>query len=299
MQESTNKAFFTIGAGLLGYLAAGVTIWQLFGSPLAEAVYFLTLALSAVTFLYLRLKGEYRRFREQYAEIARTIEQLERAELLSKGMLSLILYLTEKPVNDDQHHFTYIEEEYAIHGDDGTYKWIIEGQNIRLTPSSELILKIAGDAPVDHRELGLRVKDEISDKWMDDIRLLKDDAFYKVYAVKFPVPLGRGDTFRLSANCRWNNAFTRSRQYDYVFSAWSAYAAHGVDRFVGRIVSDVPLSQFILERLEEGQRVKDPVQPRIVDTSRTHTVLEWEISNPQHVFLLTFRKTVDRRTLTL
>jgi hypothetical protein len=126
-----------------------------------------------------------------------------------------------------------------------------------------------------------------------EVRLLKDHAFCKVYSIPFPAPLLKGQAFRLNISCRWDNAFSRSRQYDYVFSAWGAYAIQGIDRLVGRVVSDVPLSHFVLERLEgEDQRIKDPVQPKHIETGPQRHVLEWEITNPRHVFLLTFRKEV-------
>jgi hypothetical protein len=90
----------------------------------------------------------------------------------------------------------------------------------------------------------------------------------------FPVPLKQNESFRVAISCRWDGAFTRSRTYDYAFSSWNSYAVLGVDRQAGCVVSDVPLSHFVLERLEDGRRTPDPIQPLQLD-AQPHVCQSW------------------------
>jgi len=158
---------------------------------------------------------------------------------------------------------------------------------------------LSGDSPADVSSLSLAVTDEAASARFGDghVQVVSDLPYLKVFDILFTKPLNKDEYFDLRISCRWDNTFARSRRYDYVFFPWGQYAALGIDKSIGRLVSDVPISDFVLERLESGRLVKERAQPKLVDTAPHHFVLEWEVSNPRHVYILRFTKDIDSNTV--
>jgi hypothetical protein len=293
IDDETKKVLVEV-IELLGYLALGITFWELTKNVYFIAIYVL---LSFCLLLLLRYRAANReidKLKDLLGQSAQSTEELQRIQGLFQGMLGLFLITAENPFPDRKHHFTFVQEEYVVHGDDGIYNWILQGCNVLHRPSQSLIVKFAGDTPVDISSLALSVLDKSTGQRYSDkqIRMLKDLPYLKVFELLFAKPISEDECFDLSLSCRWDNTFARARRYDYVFFAWGYCATQGIDKLVGRLVCDVPIADFVLEKIEAGRLQKEHSQPKLVDTSSKHFVLEWEVSNPQHVYLLRFTKEV-------
>jgi hypothetical protein len=282
-------------AGLLTYLGLGVALWQITLSPSWILVYGLCLFCLLLLLRYRSVNQKLTQLQSTLGTAGQSAEELQKVRGLFEGMLGLWLYTTELPTSDTKHHFTFLEEEYIIHGDDGTYNWMLQGYNTLDEPSQTLTVKFSGDAPVDISSLVLSVMDNSTGQRYHEkqIRAIKDFPYLKIIDIAFPKPIGKDECFDLRLSCRWNNTFPRSRRYDYVFFPFGYYAAKGIDKLLVRLVCDVPLCDFELHRLESGRLLKELTQPKIVDRGRKHFTLEWEISHPRHVYILKFTKEVD------
>ena len=281
-----------VGAALVSYLGLGIAVWQLTESLLALSVYILAVV---VAFLVLRL----RRIRRAYDELARehavsvaAAEELSQADNLSRGMFALVVYLTELPRADTRHHLTFVKEEYTIIRDDGIYTWTLEGFNVLSTPSRAIYVKITGDSPVDAAEIPIDVVDRLHGERKLVAKCIGDRPNCKTYAIEFLEPLQMGAEFRIRLSCRWNNTFPRSRSRDYVYSGWGSFAAQGIDRLVGRLVCDTPITDVLLERIEDAQKLREPRQPLIEEVAPQRSIVEWEVPHPQSIYVLSFTKLV-------
>lgn len=281
--------------GLLGYLGIGIALWQLTMSFLLIIIYVQFIICLLLLIRWYMMNQELAQLEESLSLARRSKEELQRIQGLFKGMLGLWLYATEPPFFDTRHHFTFIEEEYIIHGDNGTYNWILRGFNTLDKPSQFLTVKFSGDAPIDISSLALSVIDNLTGQRYHDkqIRLVKDMPYLKIFDIIFSKSIIKGQYFELKLSCRWDNTFPRSRKHDYVFFPLGYYAIKGIDKMFVRFVSDVPISYFVLYRLDSGHLVKEPAQPKIVDKARRHFTLEWENSNPECVYILRFTKEVE------
>jgi len=103
-----------------------------------------------------------------------------------------------------------------------------------------------------------------------------------------------GEKFDLLISVRWPNTFTRSRENDYMFFPLGYEYQRGIDRYVIRLISDVPIIEYQLERLAEGNLIKERSQPKVVEKTRDHITLEWETTQPQWIYMLRFRKQLPR-----
>ena len=280
-----------VGAALAGYLGLGISIWQVAPGLSPQVTY-----LSGVGLIGLIIFAGYQRrmiaqLLEEQEVIGLTVNQLQREEQLRQGTVGLLVNLMEEPRSDQSHRFRCITEEYNIHGSNGTYNWEFEGTCVAQR-SRHLILKVSGDSPCDGIALAFSAKDVCHDRKLDH-RIRVDLPYCKVVAVFFTEELRQGDEFHIKVSCRWDNTFPRSRRFDYVFSPWGAYMSAGVERIVGRLVADVKLIDFSLNKLEDGEWVRTASQPREVHSSKRHTELEWESTNPTHVYQLAFEKDSD------
>ena len=285
----TAAIIFGVGAALAGYLGLGISIWQVAPGILPQLTY-----MSAVCVIGLAVFAVYQRslitqLLQDQEVIGLTVNQLQRVEHLVQGTFGLVVNLLEEPRSDKTHHFHCITEEYVIHGSDGTYNWIFEGQCVAQR-SRCLVVKVSGDSPCDGPALAFSATDIGGDDRKLDYRIRVDRPYCKVVAIFFANELHKGDEFHLKVSCRWDNTFPRSRRFDYVFSPWGVYMSAGVEKIVGRLVADVKLVDFSLNKLEDGEWVRTAAQPREVHSSRRHTELEWESTNPVHVYQLAFEK---------
>lgn len=293
--EDSTKSLLKEIISLLGYLSLGIAIWNATHDVLVICIYAL---LAFYLLLLLRYLAANRRIKEVESQLAlanNSADDLQRVQGLFEGMLGLFLYITEPPQSDTNHHYSFAQEEYVIQGDDGVYNWILKGCSIQDEPSTGLTLKYSGDSPIDASSLALSVTDQLTGHRYthDQFHLVKDFPYLKILNVTFAQPILKGQCFDLKLSCRWDNTFTRSRKYDYVFFAWGYYAAQGIDKLIGRLICDVPIGDIILERLEDGRLIKERRQPKLVDTATKHFVFEWEVDNPRQVYILRFTKEVD------
>ena len=289
------------GAGLVTYLAFGIAIWQLWPGYAAQAIYILCVIVAGLAYRVIRLSRRSASLNNQLEELRRstavesqTLEEMAHIDGLARGLLGLMVHLTQPPYSDTQHHLTYVREEYVVHGDDGTFNWILKGHNALDSPSQSLFVKISGDSPVDVTELPLTVLDRLHGDRPLTTTCVTDRPNCKAYAIEFERPLEPMQAFEIQVNCRWDNTFIRTRRRDYVFFSWGAFAALGIDRLIGRLVCDTTIADFVLERFDDGQRLREPRQPRVMDSSSKHTVLEWEVLNPRSIYVLSFTKNTER-----
>jgi hypothetical protein len=277
------------GAALVGYLGLGVSLWQIAPGAMVQIIYVESTALLSLVAFSLYQASYISSLEESAREVSPLIAAFEQSQRLAQSTFGLVVNLIEEPRVDQVHHFRCITEEYFIHGNDGTFNWTFDGE-CSAHRSMALIVKVSGDSPCDVKALAIAVTDELRAGSFLDYEVLTDRPYCKVLAIYFAKPLGNGDSFKVRFSCRWNNTFPRSRRYDYVFSQWGSYALGGVDKIVGRLAGDLPLSNFKLAKFEDGEWVDTTHQPREVDSSRNRTELQWNIVNPVHIYLLSFEK---------
>jgi hypothetical protein len=285
----TIAIIFGVGAALAGYLGLGISIWQVARGFLPQLAYLLAVCVVGLTLF----AGYQRRLITQLLQdqevIGFTVNQLQRVEHLVQGTFGLVVNLMEEPRSDKMHHFDCITEEYVIHGSDGTYNWVFEGQCVA-ERSRYMVVKISGDSPCDGSALAFSATDLNGSDRKLDYRIRVDQPYCKVVAIFFRQELRKDDAFHIKVSCRWDNTFPRTRRFDYVFSPWGVYMNAGVEKIIGRLVADVKLVDFSLNKLEDGEWVRTAAQPREVHSSRRHTELEWEATNPSHIYQLAFEK---------
>jgi hypothetical protein len=297
IEDGPRRTFLDI-IQVLGLVGLGIGIWELTKSVRIMLIYALLISNVIYALRHRMLSQRFGLLQQQMGSAEQDRGELQRFRGLFEGMLALFLYTTEQPQVDIKHHYTLIQEEYVIHKDDGMYNWVLRGRNTLNEPSAGVVLKLSGDSPSDLSSLSLAITDGITNQRFADgyLQVLNDLPYLKVFDIIFAKPIEKDEAFDLRVSCRWDNTFARSRRYDYVFFPWGQYAALGIDKSIGRLVSDVPISDFVLERLESGRLEKERAQPKLVDTSAHHFVLEWEVSNPRHVYILRFTKDIDGAT---
>ena len=287
------------GAALVGYLGFGVSLWQIYPGWIPQIIYVLSTALAGTLALTFYQASHIFRLRDQLIALEASsrephpfLADFEQTQRLAQSTFGLVVNLIEEPRVDQVHRFRQITEEFFVHGNDGNFNWTFDGECVT-DRSMELIVKVSGDSPCDVNSLGISVVDELHDGSELEYIVLTDRPYCKVLAIFFRRHLSQGDPFKIRFSCRWNNTFPRARQFDYVFSSWGSYAINGIDRLVGRLVYDLPLTNFKLAKLEDGEWVDTTHQPLEVHSSRNRTELQWNITNPTHVYLLSFEKSPD------
>jgi hypothetical protein len=289
------------GAALITYLGFGITLWAIYPSASLEIIYLLIVLLAILIYRDFRLSrrivglGDDLVSLRRAAEAAGELGDVAHVDGLAKGLLGLMVHLTQPPYADDRHHLTFVREEYIVHGDDGTYNWTLSGLNASNASSSAIFVKISGDSPIDLSELPMLAVDKMNQDSELVISCIGDRPNCKAFAIQFTAPLNPGEVFEIQLTCRWDNTFLRTHKRDYVFFSWGAFATLGIDRLIGRLVCDTPVTDFILERFDDGQRLREPRQPRVVDSSARHTVLEWEVASPRSIYVLSFTKLLSGR----
>lgn len=279
----------TSGAALVGYLGLGLTLWQIIPSVMAQIIYVETAGLAGLTILALYQAALVARLQQANFEMALRFADAEYISNLAQGMFSLVVNLIEEPRTDSEHHFQCITEEFVVQGNDGTFNWTFDG-TCHATRSNALVLKVSGDSPSDIDALDISVTDELKGRTALTYDVLTDRPYCKVIQIYFKRTLRTGEPFKVRFSCRWNNTFPQSRQKDYVFSSWASYAQAGIDRISGKLVIDQAVDSVKLEKLQDGTWVATSHQPRVMDSSRSRTEIEWNIANPAHVYLISFRK---------
>lgn len=282
------------GAALTSYLGLGIAIWQIDADILLLLVYVLVVMLAFIVVRQRRLVGDLAALRRDYREALALSEEVKTLDALSRGMLGLVGYLLALPRGDTRHHLISVEEEFVISGDDGLYSWSLHGFNAVESISSQLFVKVSGDSPMDVSEIPIQVVDLREDRPLV-VQCISDRPNCKTYAIEFLEPLARAEEFRIRIDCRWDNTFLRTRSLDYVYSAWGAFAGQGIDRLHGRLISDVELSDVLLERLEDGQRLREPRQPLVTSQHGGKWKVDWEVQAPESIYLLSFRKQARHR----
>jgi hypothetical protein len=289
------------GAALITYLGFGITLWVIKPSYYIQAIYVLVIALAILIYRDFRLSREIVDLRAELTLARNTItagnDLVEAGHIdgLAKGLLGLMVHLTQPPYTDSPHHLDYVREEYVVHGDDGTYNWTLSGNNALEADSRSIFVKISGDSPIDVSELPVTATDRLHGDVQLNLSCIGDRPNCKAFAIEFLSPLSPGEAFELQLSCRWDNTFLRTHKRDYVFFSWGAFAALGIDRLIGRLVCDTPVTDFVLERFDDGQRLRESRQPLVLDTSDRHTVLEWEVFSPRSIYVLSFTKLLSGR----
>lgn len=283
------RLLVTVGAALVSYLGMGIALWQVCDDPWLIAAYTLSVFLAYLVLRLVRVARQLAVLKKENLEIGQDRERRAVADGLTQGMLALIAFLTQPPRADMHHHLTKVTEEYRISGDDGIYLWTIEGFNALESPSESFYVKVAGDSPQDLEDIPIEVVDLLHGGCVLETQCIGDRPNCKVYSISFRQPLGLGDGFAFQLRSRWDNTFLRSEVWDYVYSPWGSFATQGIDLLVGRLVSDVPLRDVLLERLEDGQKLREPRQPLVIHDPH-ECLVEWEIINPKWIYLLSFCK---------
>jgi hypothetical protein len=140
--------------------------------------------------------------------------------------LALIKLRTPHPLLlDDPHHYTRVTQAFRIHGQDGTFELTYEGVNVSDRPSSCFREAVAGDSPIDLRDMNLSARD-LTDGSTLTWSAVVDEPYRKVVDVRFRQPVLPGERFKVAVSCTWRSTFTRPR--DYVFFL-AEHRRRGVD----------------------------------------------------------------------
>ena len=279
--QTFGQSILLIGA-IAGIAAIGIAIRDNVSNNeafiLAELDFFLALTLMVSLGSILLLRRKLQRARSYYDK--RHMET----------MLHAVDILREQPPKQDHvHQFTQIIEEYIIHGESGSFNWVLEGFNATDNPSEAMVVKLSGDAPSDFVELNFHALDLRSEETVMSHTIMVDNAYLKVVSIQFPAPLSPAEYFKIRVSCHWDNIFPRVQRNKYVFFNWSAYAAKGVDRHVCRLKSDRRIIDFTLETLAATtkEREKSPIEPS-AGSGGNGFALEWLVTNSSEIYLLTF-----------
>jgi hypothetical protein len=229
----------------------------------------------------------------QQSTVTASAGQESPIQQVHQGVVALVAHLMEEPRVDLRHRLSFVNETYEINGDDGLYVWTLEGHCIANAPSHDLIVKLSGDSPISGT-VEIVVKDLESGKQLDYM-VLVDRTHSKVVSIFFDQPLQQNDRFSIQVTCRWPGTFPRSRRSDYIFLGWGTYASAGVSRMKGRLSSDRFMSNGRIELLVDGEWVTAPWQPTSTAHLNGSYVIEWDIPDPTHLYLVSFdREQVER-----
>ncbi|MFI6394373.1 hypothetical protein [Nonomuraea sp. NPDC050540] len=281
-----------LGGALVGYLGLGVAIWNLTQQILPLVVYALLVITAMLATRIHTGQREIRQLEARCQKLTAHTQESAHLQSLTQGLSGFVSYLTEEPRADYVHHFTHVTEEYAIHGDDGTYNWTLRGHNATEHPSERLHVKFYGDRPTTAKALDITVVDMLRPEEDPKVELVKDMPLFKAIAIAFDPPLPPGGEFFLKVSCRWNDTFTREREHDYIIFTMGRVATQGVDRIVGRLICDLPISEFVMEEFSPSGLVRATIQPHQAESTFHRTILEWQGRDPRNIFLLKFRKEV-------
>ncbi|MGN9788767.1 hypothetical protein ACTMTF_45745 [Nonomuraea sp. ZG12] len=279
-----------LGGALVGYLGLGVAIWNIAGQVLPLVVYVLLVFVGVMGVRIYGGQKELKYLENKCAELTELSQQSADLTHLAYGLSASISYLAGEPRGDYSHHYTQVIEEYAIHGDDGTYIWTLRGYNATSKPSEKIGVKFIGDRPMSAQALDITVVDLLQPENDLKVELVTDLPHYKSIAVFFGSSLPPQGEFALKISCRWNETFTRERRFDYVMFVMGVVAARGVDRMTGRLICDLPIVDFRLEECSHNGLLPAAVQPHQVDSTSHRTILEWHARDPKSMYLLRFHK---------
>lgn len=297
MTTQTNATTRTVaviagsGAALAGYLGLGLSIWQIRPGLASQVIYLLSVGVAGLTVFAAHQRGIIARLQQEREILGLMVDQAQRIEDVLGRAAGPFLHLAEKPHSSGEHHFRRITEEYIIRGDDGSFNYTFDGECLALR-SSSLTIKITGDRPCTAEALALCAADTDHQGRRLRCQVVADRPRCKVVEILFGNDLRTGDTFRIEFHCRWPGAFAGDRQDDYVFSPWGVHFSGGIDELSGRLVIDAALTDFLLTRFEDGEWVRTDDQPRETHSSRRRTELEWDSTDPRHVYQLAFQKTI-------
>jgi hypothetical protein len=283
-------------AAVLAYTSTALAVWALPWSVSNRLVLLLAILLLLLVGILVVLLQRLDRIRVELrtAEDAAHIAGLTQLELdaLANGMVAFSYAQSQKPVNDIDHHFISIREEFRIDGDDATFTYELRGRRVNVGASDYLSIKVSGDVPVDAASLMAEAKSLPSDEPLE-IEFERDEPYLKVLRIKFATPAIRGQEFRIHLSLRWNGTFPRDRRYDYLFSNWGVYASRGVEKLTTTLSSDLELRDVVLYEIGRGKRQRRPSQPR-VQNRHGRCDVSWYTHNPSKVYLLQFEKLGDR-----
>jgi hypothetical protein len=276
---------------IVGLAAA---IWSL---PTSGPILFLLLTdlvLVIVCVALLQLNQAHRttleQSRSENERLMFTLSRLDGLDELSEGMIALLNFLSQEPIHDSEHHYSIIRERYVIDNDDATYETELQGRRVVEGYTSHLIVKIAGDTPVDQRTILPTARSLDADVDLP-VSFIRDDPYFKILAIELAFPLELNDSFNITLSFRWAGSFPRARQHDYLFSAWGYVASLGVDRIEGLLLSDVPLHAPVLEELRDGRHKLSAIQPKHASREGgRRSEVSWAVDNPDAVYLLRFEK---------
>jgi hypothetical protein len=225
---------------------------------------------------------------QEVGDLSNKLGELENVGDLADGMVGLGYYLSQDPRTDDSNHYYEVKESCILYGDDATFDYDLRGYRVVPGETDVLHFKFGGDSPVDADTLGLEAQD-LQIKQPLQVRVVRDDPYFKVFQVNLARALSEGDNFHVRISLRWNNTSPRSRRRDYLFSSWGSFAALGVDHLSFRLSADVDVPSATLEVLSGGHRDRARIQPKITNKDG-RCELYWAADNPTDLYLLRFEK---------
>ena len=267
---------YVIGPAVLAWVGMAIVISQATSNQAWVVVYAESVVLVAVLLFAADMA------RGSSSVQARALDQV------MAGMVSLAAYVYFDPLQDHRHHYTEVEEEYVVAGQDGTYSWNLSGYNASEEFSDALILKFGGDSPVDPGQLQVQARDRATSVFLPTT-IVRDEPFVKAVRVSFPKPLAPGDGFGLRISVAWPNTFPRSRSHDYVFFVFGQYAATPVDRLTCRLICDVPVKDAQIFT-PGGDGLVSTGRPPVVIPSPGYNVVEWIVTDADKLYVMRFRK---------
>jgi hypothetical protein len=197
------------------------------------------------------------------------------AEPTDDFRLALSKLLTPHPlVLDDVHHFTRVRQTFRIHGQDGVFELDYEGTNVSALPSYRLCEMVAGDSPMDLRDLNISACDPTDASPLAWSAVI-DEPYRKIIEVRFRRPVLPGESFRLAWSCTWRGTFTRPR--DYVFFL-AGHRRRGVDVLRGELMLSRPPA-FLEGVYYDGRRlVTSASQPAATSHEDGSCTVVWDIN---------------------
>src|SRR5947207_2426303 len=118
-QDGEIKRILIVFAGLLTYLGLAIALWQITSNSRDIAIYLLMTFCFILLLRYHIMHKKLTQLEGRIGTNGQNAIELQRVQGLLEGMLGLWLFTTEFPTSDTKHHFTTLEEEYTIRGDNG------------------------------------------------------------------------------------------------------------------------------------------------------------------------------------
>ncbi|MEV4715444.1 hypothetical protein [Micromonospora sp. NPDC049374] len=174
---------------------------------------------------------------------------------------------------DVVHRFSQVTQAFRIRGQDGVFELDYAGTNVSKRPSYCFREALAGDSPMDLRDLNISAHDPT-----DGLQLtwsaLVDEPYRKIIEVRFRRPVLPGESFRLALSCTWRGTFTRPR--DYIFFL-AGHRRRGVDVLHGKLILSRPPAFFEGIYYDGRQLVTAPSQPTATVQQDGSCTVVWSI----------------------